>query len=100
MKKRHEDNETEQRRIFIVYIKLICNRIYYLSVMFELKERWNGKTPKFWKKIQRIGVVCGIVGAAIVSAPIALPAAIVSVSGYLVVAGSVTAALSQLTKED
>lgn len=66
----------------------------------SLKERWQSKTPTFWKKVQRIGVACGIVGAAIVSAPIALPAAIVSVSGYLIVAGSLTAALSQLTKED
>ena len=68
--------------------------------MTELKERWNSNTPKFWKKVQKIGVACGIVGAALVSAPIALPAAIVSVSGYLIVAGSLTAALSQLTKED
>lgn len=68
--------------------------------MNELKERWNSKTPKFWKKVQKIGVACGIVGAALVSAPIALPAAIVSVSGYLIVAGSLTAALSQLTKDD
>lgn len=68
--------------------------------MKELKERWNSKTPTFWKKVQKIGVACGIVGAALVSAPIALPAAIVSVSGYLIVAGSLTAALSQLTKED
>jgi len=68
--------------------------------MKELKERWNSKTPTFWKKVQKIGVACGIVGAAIVSAPIALPAAIVSVSGYLIVAGSMTAALSQLTKDD
>ena len=68
--------------------------------MKELKERWNSKTPTFWKKVQKIGVACGIVGAAIVSAPIALPAAIVSVSGYLIVAGSLTAALTQLTKDD
>ena len=68
--------------------------------MKELKERWNSKTPTFWKKVQKIGVACGIVGAAIVSAPIALPAAVVSVSGYLIVAGSLTAALSQLTKDD
>jgi hypothetical protein len=68
--------------------------------MKELKERWNSKTPTFWKKVQKIGVACGIVGAALVSAPIALPAAIVSVSGYLIVAGSLTAALSQLTKDD
>lgn len=68
--------------------------------MKELKERWNSKTPTFWKKVQKIGVACGIVGAALVSAPIALPAAVVSVSGYLIVAGSLTAALSQLTKDD
>ncbi len=27
--------------------------------MENLKERWNAKTPKFWKKVQRIGLVAG-----------------------------------------
>jgi hypothetical protein len=68
--------------------------------MNNLKKRWNGKTPKFWKKVQRIGLVAGAVGAAIVAAPIALPAALVTASGYLIAVGGVTAALSQLTVEN
>jgi len=65
----------------------------------ELKSRWNGKTPTFWKKVQRIGVVAGAIGGVIIAAPVALPAALVSVAGYLLLAGSVTATLSQLTVE-
>ena len=66
----------------------------------SLKERWQSKTPKFWKKIQRVGLVAGALGAAIIVAPVALPAALVAASGYLVAVGGVTAALSQLTVED
>lgn len=67
--------------------------------MGELTDRIKGKTPKFWKKIQKIGLVAGAIGAAIVAAPIALPTAIVTASGYLIAVGGVTAALSQLTVE-
>jgi uncharacterized membrane protein HdeD (DUF308 family) len=68
--------------------------------MNTLKNRWNTKTPTFWKKVQRIGIVAGALGAAIIAAPVALPAALVAASGYLVAVGGVTAALSQLTVED
>lgn len=68
--------------------------------MSNLKERWSSKTPKFWKKVQRLGLVAGAVGAAIVAAPVALPVALVTASGYLIAVGGVTAALSQLTIED
>lgn len=66
----------------------------------SLKERWQSKTPKFWKKVQRIGVALGVIGATIVSAPVVLPASLVTAAGYMVAAGTVTATLSQLTKED
>jgi hypothetical protein len=66
----------------------------------ELKERWQSKTPKFWKKVQRIGVALGVIGATIVAAPVVLPASLVTAAGYMVAAGTVTATLSQLTKED
>jgi ABC-type xylose transport system permease subunit len=66
----------------------------------SLKERWQSKTPKFWKKVQRIGVALGVIGGTIVALPVALPAAVVTAGGYLVAAGTVTATLSQLTKED
>jgi hypothetical protein len=68
--------------------------------MENLKERWEAKTPKFWKKVQRIGLVAGALGAALVAVPVALPAAIITGAGYLIAAGTVTAALSQLTVED
>jgi ABC-type xylose transport system permease subunit len=65
-----------------------------------LLERWNAPTPKFWKRVQKIGLAAGAVGAVLIAAPIALPAAVVTIGGYLVTAGSITAALSQLTVED
>lgn len=65
-----------------------------------LKERWQSKTPKFWKKMQRIGIALGVIGGTIISLPVALPAAVITAGGYLVAAGTVTATLSQLTKED
>lgn len=68
--------------------------------MENLKERWQAKTPKFWKKVQRIGIIAGALGAALVAVPVALPVAIITGAGYLIAAGTVTAALSQLTVED
>jgi len=65
----------------------------------ELKTRWNSETPRFWKKVQKIGVVAGAIGGVIVASPVALPAALVTLSGYLLLAGSVTATLAQLTVE-
>ena len=68
--------------------------------METLKNRWNAKTPSFWKKVQRVGIVAGALGAALIAAPVVLPAALITASGYLVAVGGVTAALSQLTVED
>lgn len=68
--------------------------------MANLKKRWSAKTPKFWKQVQKIGLAAGAVGAVLVAAPVTLPVSIVTLGGYLVTAGSVAAALSQLTVED
>ena len=65
----------------------------------ELKTRWNGETPTFWKKVQRIGIIAGSIGAALVAVPVALPVALVTGAGYLIALGTVTATLSQLTVE-
>ena len=65
-----------------------------------LKERWQSKTPKFWKKVQRIGIVAGTLGAILLAAPVALPAAIITGAGYLVAVGGAAATLSQLTVEN
>ena len=65
----------------------------------EIKTRWGSETPKFWKKVQKIGVIAGAVGGVLIAAPVALPTALISAGGYLLLAGSLTATLSQLTVE-
>jgi len=68
--------------------------------MSQLKKRWNGKTPKFWKKVQRVAIVAGAVAATLLAAPVTLPAAVVAAAGYVITAGTVAATLSQFTVED
>jgi len=65
-----------------------------------MKERWSAKTPKFWKRVQRIAITVGAVAGVIIAAPITLPAAVVTVATYAITAGTVAATLSQLTIED
>lgn len=68
--------------------------------MTDLKKRWNAKTPKFWKKVQKVAIAVGAAAGVVIAAPITLPATVVTVAGYLVTAGTVAATLSQLTVED
>ena len=68
--------------------------------MKQLKDRWNAKTPRFWKNIQRIAIVAGTIAGVILTAPIALPAGLITAAGYVVTAGTVAVTLSQLTIED
>ncbi|RQP16377.1 MAG: hypothetical protein EAS52_12015 [Parapedobacter sp.] len=63
-------------------------------------DRAQAPTPKFFKAIRSVGLVIAAAGAAILTAPVALPAAIVTVGGYLTVAGSVLSAISQVTVDD
>ena len=65
----------------------------------SMKERWSAKTPKFWKRVQRIAITVGAVAGVIIAAPITLPAAVVTVATYAITAGTVAATLSQLTIE-
>ncbi len=65
-----------------------------------IKERFLAPTPKFWKKVQSLGFALTALGTFIAAAPIALPAAIVTIGGYAAFGGGVIAALSQLTVDD
>jgi len=68
--------------------------------MKELKGRWKSRTPRFWKRVQKIAIALGAAAAIVVAAPIALPAAVITVAGYVVTAGTVAATLSQLTVDN
>ena len=52
-------------------------------------------TPKFFRKLRNTGLTLAAVGAAIITAPIALPAILIKAAGYIAVAGSVASAVSQ-----
>jgi len=65
-----------------------------------LKERWQSKTPKFWKRVQRWAIITGTAAGVILAAPITLPAVVITMAGYVVTAGTVAATLSQLTVDD
>jgi ABC-type xylose transport system permease subunit len=64
-----------------------------------LVERLTAPTSGFFKKIRTIGLVLAAVGGAIIATPISLPAIVVTVAGYLTVAGGVMTAVSQVTVE-
>lgn len=63
-------------------------------------DRAQAPTPKFFKVLRSIGLVVAAAGAAILTAPVGLPAAVLAVGGYLTVAGSVISAISQVTVDD
>ena len=62
-----------------------------------LMERLTAPTSKFFKAIRTVGICLAAVGGAIIAAPVVLPAVIVTVAGYLTVAGSVMTAVAQAT---
>jgi uncharacterized membrane protein HdeD (DUF308 family) len=65
----------------------------------SLTERLVAPTSGFFKKVRTIGLCLAAIGGAIIAAPIALPAIVVTVAGYLTVAGGVMTAVSQVTVE-
>ena len=65
-----------------------------------IRERWKAETPDFWKKVGRIGLGIGAVGAFLVSGTVVVPASLVTIGGYMIAVGSVTKVLSKLTIKD
>ena len=63
----------------------------------NIVERAKAPTPKFFKILRSIGLALLGISGTIVAAPIVLPATVVTVAGYLAVAGGVVSAVSQVT---
>jgi uncharacterized membrane protein HdeD (DUF308 family) len=63
-------------------------------------ERAKAPTPKFFKILRAIGLALLTISGSVIAAPIALPVAVVTVAGYLAVAGGVISAVSQITVDD
>lgn len=58
-------------------------------------QRIKAPTPSFFAKLRNISLAIAAIGATISTAPIALPAIAIKVAGYLTVAGTVSATISQ-----
>ena len=65
-----------------------------------MTERIKAPTPKFFKKVRNVGLVLAAISGTLLAAPIALPAVVMQVAGYLAVASSVASAVSQTAVED
>ena len=63
-------------------------------------ERAKAPTPKFFRVLRNIGLAIAAIGGTLVASPIVLPTAVVTVGGYLAVAGGVLSAVSQVTVVD
>ena len=63
--------------------------------MKKIVERIQEPTPKFFKKIRNIGLVLTAISGVIATAPVSLPTVLVTVAGYLAVAGGIASAISQ-----
>jgi len=66
----------------------------------NLIERAKAPTPRFFRILRSIGLVLLAISGTVIAAPVALPVAIVTVAGYMAVAGGVITAVSQMTVGD
>ena len=63
-------------------------------------KRLNEPTPPFFKKLRTAGLILAAVGGVLIASPVALPTAVITAGGYLIVAGSVATAVSQTAIEE
>lgn len=63
-------------------------------------DRLKAPTPKFFRVLRNVGLGLAAAGGVIVASPIAIPAILVTIGGYLIVAGSVATAVSQAVTEN
>ncbi|MBT1686162.1 hypothetical protein [Dawidia soli] len=58
-------------------------------------QRMQAPTPKFFKTLRAVGLALAAASGALLAAPVALPAAVITLAGYIAVAGTVVTAVSQ-----
>ena len=63
-------------------------------------KRFGQETPKFFQKLRNLGFVVTAVGVTLLASPIELPSTVLSIAGYLTVAGAVAIAMSQAVASD
>lgn len=68
--------------------------------MNTISKRLKAQTPPFFKKLRNAGLAIAGAAAVILTAPVSMPAVVISIAGYAAVAGSVLTTVSQLVTAD
>jgi len=63
--------------------------------MKTIVKRMKRPTPKFFKQVRNVSVILAGISAAVLTAPVTLPAVFIQIAGYLAVAGTVAGSISQ-----
>lgn len=66
----------------------------------NLIARVKAPTPLFFKKLRNASMILAGLGGVLMSTPVVIPALVAKFAGYLAVAGSVGAAVSQAVTKD
>ena len=74
---------------------LSFNRLPDLTIV----DRLLASTPSFFRKVRTFGLILGVVGAALLTAPLGLPALVVTIGGYLALAGGIITTVAQTAAE-
>ena len=61
----------------------------------NLVSRMAAPTPKWFRIVRNLGLTLSAVGGVLVAAPVTLPAAVITVGGYLLLGGTILSAVSQ-----
>ena len=62
--------------------------------------RVKAPTPNFFRKLRNMGIAVAAASGVVLTAPVALPAVLVKLAGYLAVAGGIASAISQTVTDD
>ncbi len=76
------------KHLFLKALKMVQNNL-------TLVQRITAPTPKIFKIFRTVGLTLAAAGGAILAVP-AMPAMLVTIAGYLTVAGAVMTAVSQV----
>lgn len=63
--------------------------------MESIIDRMKQPTPKFFRALRNIGIAVAAASGVLIASPVAIPAVIIRVAGYLALAASVMSAVSQ-----
>ena len=66
----------------------------------NIVQRAKAPTPKFFRILRSIGLALLAISGSVIAAPVVLPVTVVTVAGYIAVAGGVLSAVSQVTVDD